>query len=135
MHLNLRLHACAVGQVLPLIPGEAPYPFVLPAHRSMDRPPHALPLLPVGTSRTTPTAPALLKVTGRVWLPALPGQADPHALCCSLLTALTDLAGCPDLGGPLAAPAGPRVWKSAKTAAAWPGSRSRTRVRRGCARI
>lgn len=95
MRLSLRLHACAAGQLLPLIPGTAPYPPLWPAHRSMDRPPQALPPLPVGASLHTADGVALLKVTGRIWLPAVAGQADPHALCCALLTALTDLANFP----------------------------------------
>lgn len=55
---------------------------------------------------TTPTAPRCSRLRAGYGCLLCPGQADPHALCCSLLTALTDLAGCPDLGGPLAAPGG-----------------------------
>lgn len=96
MHLSLRLHACAVGQFLPLIPGTAPYPPLWRAHR-LTGPPGALPPLPVGASLHTADDAALLKVTGRIWLPPPAGQADPHALCCALLTALTDLAAFPGI--------------------------------------
>lgn len=106
MHLSLRLHACAVGQFLPLIPDAAPYPPLWPAHRIMGRPPHAPPPLPVGASLHSPDGVALLKVTGRIWLPALPGQADAHALCCALLTALPDFADFPGIAGPRDAPGG-----------------------------
>lgn len=106
MHLSLCLHACAAGQFLPLLPADAPHPPHWAAHRFTDLPGHALPWLPVGASLHTADGAALLKVTGRIWLPTPAGQSDPHALCCALLTALTDLAGFSDMAGPGAAPGG-----------------------------
>ena len=102
MNILLHVHACKRGQCLPLLPVAATDSDFCRSHGLMTPEPWAMPHLRVGTCFCGACGTALLKVTGRAWIPLLPNVANPggngeepwqasHAVQCLLLTALTDL--------------------------------------------
>lgn len=99
MRLVLRLRPCRCGDSLPLLPAALPGADTWPMHCLAEPAPLALPMLPVGTILQDAQATPLLKVTSRLWLPTPHACGSPYALCCPLLTALTDLAPLPSPEG------------------------------------
>ena len=102
MNILLHVHACKRGQCLPLLPVAATDTDFCRSHGLMMPEPWAMPHLRVGTCFCGACGTALLKVTGRAWIPLLPNVANPggngeepwqasHAVQCLFLTALTDL--------------------------------------------
>ena len=102
MNILLHVHACKRGQCLPLLPVAATDTDFCRSHGLMTPEPWAMPHLRVGTCFCGACGTALLKVTGRAWMPLPPNTANPggngeepwqasHAVQCLLLTALTDL--------------------------------------------
>ena len=102
MNILLHVHACKRGQCLPLLPVAATDTDFCRSHGLMTPEPWAVPHLRVGTCFCGACGTALLKVTGRAWLPLPPNPAEnggngdapwlaSHAQQCLLLTALTDL--------------------------------------------
>ena len=102
MNILLHVHACKRGQCLPLLPVAATDTDFCRSHGLMTPEPWAMPHLRVGTCFCGACGTALLKVTGRTWLPLPPNPAEKggngdepwlasHAQQCLLLTALTDL--------------------------------------------
>ncbi|QTO41072.1 MogA/MoaB family molybdenum cofactor biosynthesis protein [Desulfovibrio desulfuricans] len=102
MNILLHVHDCKRGQCLPLLPVAATDSDFCRSHGLMTPEPWAMPHLRVGTCFCGACGTALLKVTGRAWIPLLPNVANPggngeepwqasHAVQCLLLTALTDL--------------------------------------------
>ena len=105
MNILLHVHACKRGQCLPLLPVAATDTDFCRSHGLMTPEPWAVPHLRVGTCFCGACGTALLKVTGRAWMPLSPisgglggnnGNAQEpwqaaHAVECLLLTALTDL--------------------------------------------
>ena len=102
MNILLHVHACKRGQCLPLLPVAATDSDFCRSHGLMTPEPWAMPHLRVGTCFCGACGTALLKVTGRAWIPLLPNVANPggngeepwqasHAVQCLLLAALTDL--------------------------------------------
>ena len=102
MNILLHVHACKRGQCLPLLPVAATDTDFCRSHGLMTPEPWAMPHLRVGTCFCGACGTALLKVTGRAWIPLLPNVANPggngeepwqasHAVQCLLLAALTDL--------------------------------------------
>ena len=102
MNILLHVHACKRGQCLPLLPVSATDTDFCRSHGLMTPEPWAVPHLRVGTCFCGACGTALLKVTGRTWLPLPPNPAEnggngdepwlaSHAQQCLLLTALTDL--------------------------------------------
>ena len=102
MNILLHVHACKRGQCLPLLPVAATDSDFCRSHGLMTPEPWAMPHLRVGTCFCGACGTALLKVTGRAWIPLLPNVANlggngeepwqaSHAVQCLLLTALTDL--------------------------------------------
>ncbi|MDR0816273.1 MAG: MogA/MoaB family molybdenum cofactor biosynthesis protein [Desulfovibrio sp.] len=87
MNLVLRLCPCAAGESLPLLRADVSRPVGLRAHRAVS-PPHSLPFMPVGIQlvQSHESHDARFAVTGHIRLPS-----HPHALCCPLLTARTDM--------------------------------------------
>ena len=102
MNILLHVHACKRGQCLPLLPVAATDTDFCRSHGLMMPEPWAMPHLRVGTRFCGACGTALLKVTGRAWMPLPPNMANPggngeepwqasHAVQCLFLTALTDL--------------------------------------------
>ncbi len=102
MNILLHVHACKRGQCLPLLPVAATDTDFCRSHGLMTPEPWAVPHLRVGTCFCGACGTALLKVTGRTWMPLPPNIAQnggkgeepwqaSHAQQCFLLTALTDL--------------------------------------------
>lgn len=102
MNILLHVHACKRGQCLPLLPVAATDTDFCRSHGLMMPEPWAMPHLRVGTCFCGACGTALLKVTGRAWMPLPPNTANPggngeepwqasHAVQCLFLTALTDL--------------------------------------------
>ena len=105
MNILLHVHACKRGQCLPLLPVAATDTDFCRSHGLMTPEPWAVPHMRVGTCFCGACGTALLKVTGRAWMPLPSPQAGPggnngtaeqpwqaaHAAQCLLLTALTDL--------------------------------------------
>ena len=102
MNILLHVHACKRGQCLPLLPVAATDTDFCRSHGLMTPEPWAMPHLRVGTCFCGACGTALLKVTGRAWMPLPPNTANSggngeepwqasHAVQCLLLTALTDL--------------------------------------------
>lgn len=83
VNILLRLHSCAQGEILPLLPAAAPGR----GHR-LEEPPDALPPLNTGTGLHDAGGRLQLRVVGRFWLPL---DHAPHAASCPLLLALDDL--------------------------------------------
>ena len=101
MNILLHVHSCKRGQCLPLLPVDATDANFCRSHGLMTPEPWAVPHLRVGTCFCGACGTALLKVTGRAWMPVAEKGASggngcgagptPHAARCLLLTALTDL--------------------------------------------
>ena len=102
MNILLHVHACKRGQCMPLLPVAATDTDFCRSHGLMTPEPWAVPHLRVGTCFCGACGTALLKVTGRIWMPMPPNMAEngirgdepwlaSHAQQCLLLTALTDL--------------------------------------------
>ena len=102
MNILLHVHACKRGQCLPLLPVAATDTDFCRSHGLMTPEPWAMPHLRVGTCFCGACGTALLKVTGRAWMPLPPNVANlggngeepwqaSHAVQCLFLTALTDL--------------------------------------------
>ena len=102
MNILLHVHACKRGQCLPLLPVAATDTDFCRSHGLMTPELWAMPHLRVGTCFCGACGTALLKVTGRAWMPLPPNAASQdgsgeepwqasHAVQCLLLTALTDL--------------------------------------------